>query len=262
MRKLISLTRLDLINSLIERADMFLYTISNCAAPLITLFVWLSFTPPGESSVYTHNELIWYFLLVMLVKLITSAWGGQFLSPRIRRGAISPFLTQPTPYIYHYISNNIAEKIIKLVMLLPLLCVLIITFRVSFLPVSLSGLVASIASLVMAAMLFFLADTAIGLLGFWFEETSAVGEAYGLMSSLFSGMLIPLIALPQSIRNLGYFLPFRYTLSLPIEIFLGQLSGWQIYISLAVQLIWLLAVGGLCRYLWTRGLKVYSASGA
>ncbi|HJZ05207.1 MAG TPA: hypothetical protein VJ327_05085 [Patescibacteria group bacterium] len=41
MRKLFILTRLDLMHSLIERADMVLYTISNSATPLILLFVWL-----------------------------------------------------------------------------------------------------------------------------------------------------------------------------------------------------------------------------
>src|SRR3989344_1313046 len=256
------LTRLNLINSLIERAEMLLYTLGSCAAPLIILFVWLSFTPPGQTSVYSRDQLIWYFILAIFVKLFASAWGSPFLAARIRRGAISPFLIQPIPYIFHWISNNIAEKIVRLIMITPFLFILVSLFHITPLQVSLSSVTTSIVSLLMAAALFFLFDIAIGLLSFWLDETTSIGDAYGLLSSLFSGVLIPLIALPQSVRNISYFLPFRYTLSLPIEIALGQISGWQIYLDLGVQLVWLVIIGYLCRYLWLHGLKVYSASGA
>lgn len=262
MRKLLSLTRLNLANSFIERADMLLYTISNCIAPLVILFVWLSFTPPGQSSVYAHSELIWYFTLVILVRTLASAWGGQFLANRIRRGAISPFLTQPAPYIYHYISNNLAEKLVKIIILIPLLLAVVVLLRAGLPHINLASLGLSILSTLLAAALFFILDVIMGLLSFWLDETSAIGEAFGLLYVLFSGSLIPLVALPPITKTLSYLLPFRYTVSFPIEIFLNQVSGSQLYFGLLLQLLWTIATGLLCLHLWKQGLKIYSASGA
>lgn len=262
MRKLFLLTRLNLMHSLIERADMLLYTLSNCAFPLVILFVWLSFTPPGQSSVFSHDRLILYFLLVTIVKLVTSAWGGFFLSARIRRGAISPFLTQPTPYFYHYISNNIAEKVIKLFMLIPFLILLAYLLKLSLPTVNPLNLFVSLVSLSSATALFFTIDITIGLLSFWLDETSAISDAFGLFGSLLSGAFIPLAALPSSVHNLSLYLPFRYSLSLPVEIFMNQISGVEIVFGLLVQALWLITMIYLCRLLWHRGLRVYSASGA
>jgi ABC-2 type transport system permease protein len=256
------MVRLNLINSLIERADMVLYTLSNCVSPLVILFVWLSFTAAGATSVYSHDLLIWYFLLAMLVKLLTSAWGGQFISNRIRRGAISPLLIQPVPYYYHWLSNNIAEKIFKFLILLPLLIILISIFRLSPLSLSIFNLLSSIISLIMASSIFFLIDLIIGISAFWLDETSALMDFYGLLSSLFGGMLIPIVALPPVVKTLAQYLPFRFTLSLPIEIFIGQLSITDTFIFLALQAFWLLLFWYLYRYLWIRGLKAYSAVGA
>lgn len=241
---------------------MFLYTISGCASPLVILLIWLSITPPGESTVYSHQQLIWYFLLVMLIKTVTSAWGGQFLSARIRRGAISPFLTQPTPYIYHYISNNLAEKVVKLIILLPFLGLLSLIFNITLPPASVFVIVSFIYSLLLAAALFFIIDTVIGFLSFWLEETSAIGETYAVFVSLFSGVFIPIAALPPAVRSLSFILPFRYTISLPIEIILNQLSATAVFTSILLQTLWLILFILLYRYLWHHGLRTYSASGA
>jgi len=241
---------------------MILYTLSNCAAPLITLFVWLSFTPVGQTSVFSRNNLIWYFILAMFVKLVTSSWFGVFLASRIRRGAISPFLLQPVDYIVHILSNNIAEKIIKLIILLPILITLVVLFKIPFLIVTAIQSFAALFSLVMAAVIYFLIDINIGLLAFWLDETSAIDDFYGLLLNFFSGMLIPLVALPIVLRNISYYLPFRFTLSLPIEILLGQLTNNQILQSLLLQFFWLIVVWFIYRLLWSKGLKSYSASGA
>jgi len=60
----------------------------------------------------------------------------------------------------------------------------------------------------------------------------------------------------------GVFLPFRYTLSFPIEVLLGQVSGQNIAIGLTMQILWLTAFFILVNTLWSCGLKRYSASGA
>ena len=146
--------------------------------------------------------------------------------------------------------------------MLPFLGCLIILFRLALPTINLLNLVTVFYSTLIAMALFFIIDIIIGLLSFWFDETTAIGETYGLLYSLFSGVFIPLTALPPAIRGLGHILPFRFTLSLPIEIFLNQLTSREIYIGLLLQLVWLLAAGGLCRILWLRGLKIYSASGA
>ena len=241
---------------------MVLYTLSACATPIVTLFVWLTFTPDNNPSVFSRQTLIWYFLLTMLVKLITSAWGGYFLSNRIRRGAISPLLVKPVNLIIDYLGNNIAEKIVKLIILIPILGFLINLFDLKYFAISLATFIIFIVSVLMAAAIYFLIDYCLGLLAFWLDETSAAGDFIGLLNNLFSGVLIPIAAMPLFIKNIGNFLPFRYTVSLPIEILLGQLTGSQLLIGLGLQTTWLLLMWFLYKIMWKQGLKLYSGTGA
>jgi len=79
---------------------------------------------------------------------------------------------------------------------------------------------------------------------------------------MLSGNLAPLDLFPAPIPQLSVYLPFRYTLSFPVEILLGRVSGDQLWLGFAVQSLWLLATIVLYRVLWTRGLRQYSAFGA
>lgn len=261
MHQLLAMLRVDITSALVERADMLLFTLSGMFAPLLILLIWLSFTPTTGSSVFSRIDLIWYFLIVIVVKQITSAWGGQFLAARIKRGSISPYLTQPVPYIFRYLSNNISEKVIKVAITVPVILFLVIVLNVDIPQTSLFNFVVSLVSLVLAAALFFLLDILVGLLAFWYDETTAIGEAFGLLYSLFSGAFIPIIALPSAVRTVGILLPFRYSLSFPVEIILGQLNSVQTGLGILIQLIWVLIAYLLCRRLWFKGLRIYSSTG-
>ena len=113
VKKLWTLIKIWWTNSLIERGDMFLFTLTMFTTPLVIMLVWLTINKSGANTVLSFNQLEIYFLASMIVKTIASSWFGIFLSSRIRRGAISPHLTRPMPYIVDPIANNISEKLLS-----------------------------------------------------------------------------------------------------------------------------------------------------
>jgi ABC-2 type transport system permease protein len=123
-------------------------------------------------------------------------------------------------------------------------------------------LIAFMLALVGAWLLSFLIQYINGLLAFWITQAVAVFDLWFGLWTIFSGYLIPLELLPSGVRQAAYWLPFRYQLAVPLEIITGRLRGAELWSSFGLQVFWIVAMYGLYRVLWRRGIKKYSAVGA
>ncbi len=255
MNKFITYVTVSLKDTLVYRGDVALYTGSGVVFTLITLILWLN-TNTGSPQFY-----IQYYFFLLLVGLICSSWNSIFISRDIRFGRISPFLVKPIPYIIHQAGNNIGEKLVKLVFLIPILLALGLFFRFTFPVVAPVVWLAFVISVLFAAVINFILEFIVGITAFWLDDSEALREIYGVTSLAFSGRFVPLVVLPLFFRKLAAFLPFRYSLSLPLEIITKELPVDQLFPLLVIQFGVLLAVIFLCRLLWQWGLVRYTASG-
>ena len=261
MNKLLSYLRIYFLNTLTYRGDILLFTISGITQPIINIFIWLSISGSAATPL-TKIEFIQYFILVILIGTWTSAWAGQFISADIRLGRISPFLLKPVSFIYHQIANNIGEKIIKTIYLLPFAVFLGATFNFKLPLTDYFHVSSFLLAIIFSTLLLFIIDICIGFGAFWLDDTTAIFEFFGISMFFFSGKFIPLAIMPKIIQQMSEFLPLRYMLSFPIEIFLGKLSTREMLTGLVIQSLWLVVFIVIYKLCWTNGLKKYSASGA
>lgn len=240
------------------RFDIAIYTFSGVATPLIMMAIWLSIVQVSDIG-YSRDDLITYYLGVILVGQLTSAWSAWFVSEDIRKGNLSNYLLRPYSYVGVFANQNFTEKILKALFLSPLLVMFVLTIHAD---ITVTRLLLFALSVVLGAILYFLLDFSMGLAAFWMAESNALTNAWEIGYDLLSGRLVPLSFFPASALSMINFLPFRFTLSFPLEILLGKLPAADILQGLLVELVWLTAAGILYAILWTRGTKVYGASGA
>ena len=84
---------------------------------------------------------------------------------------------------------------------------------------------------------------------------------YYNIASLFSGEFIPIPFLPQIGRFLLELLPFRYTLSFPVEILLGRLNDYQKEIGFLTATVWLVILFIIYKIVFKKAIKKYEAEG-
>jgi ABC-2 type transport system permease protein len=113
-------------------------------------------------------------------------------------------------------------------------------------------------SLLMAGAMTFSLDVVIGSLAFWFEDVSAVNRLRFLLSRILSGALIPLALFPSAFEGFLNAQPFRFMVSFPLEVLLGNPSSS----SFALQLGWFAAFIGAAIVVWRVGLRSYQGAGA
>lgn len=262
MKKLVSILKLQIIDSFTYRGDIFLYSLSGVAHPLIMLAIWLTVINSGGQTPVSGEDFIQYYLFLLVVKTWTGAWAAPFIASDIRLGQISPLLIRPVPHYFFLLGGNIGEKLIKTLYIGPLLIILMILFnqRVPELALWEWGMVGT--TWMGAAALTFIADLCIGFTAFWLDDSESVEDGYDLLAHIFSGQLIPIFAFPFILQRISAFLPFRYMLSLPLEILLRRLSPQDLINGVLIQALWIGAGLWLVLMLWRKGLQRYSAVGA
>lgn len=244
------------------RADLLMWTAAESAMPLVSLAIW-STVAKSAATGPTPLDIRTYYIIVIYLMIITNAWNGFFFSRSILNGEIIQWLTRPVSPWWPHIANNLTEKIIKLVIPLPAVLVALILFPHFFSSALYqpAHVVLFLFSVPLAVTLSFCLDMLFGVLAFWLEDIAQIRRYKDILQQTTSGILIPLVWLPDVLRPIFTALPFRYIISAPAEILLGQAEGSAALQLLALQFMWIALLIVTLVILWRRGLKIYAVPG-
>lgn len=244
------------------RGDIVIYVLSTAILPLVALLVWRA-ASAGNNFAYSQRELTQYFLAVIAIKQLTFAWSAYFVGYDIQSGDFSKYLLKPLSVLELHLMNNVSEKIFKFVVLTFIL--MIISYWTLGSPIIVPGdpfiLITLIISIALGLLLSLLISIILGLTVFWTNDLDFLRYFVSSIDAILSGLTIPLIFLPNWLQQLAFWLPFRYTLSFPAEIFLAKLTVPQIWIGLCIQLVWTVSMYLLYRLIYKQGIKVYQGFG-
>jgi ABC-2 type transport system permease protein len=121
--------------------------------------------------------------------------------------------------------------------------------------------IAFITSLLFAFLLGYFLEACMGLVGFWFGEIASLLFVYMLFSFFLSGHMFPIDMLQGTWRTLVMYTPLIYLAYFPAAVFLGKISGAELWWGLAAQIGWTLFFIVLSRIMFYYGVRRYSAYG-
>ncbi len=230
--------------------------------PLVMMAAWVSISASGPVGGFSQGDFIAYYMANMLVMHLVSTWHGWELTHHIRLGELNPLLLKPFHPLWHYGLRALPAKPLRLpIFLPPILLVMWLRPDVQY-NLSPAALLAFLASLALAYGLTFSMQTAIALLAFWISHAEPLVTFWYQLRILFSGYLVPLSLFPPALTEVILWLPFRFTLSLPLEIITGKLPPSEWGAALLVALAWNVVFFVVMEIIWQRGLRVYAAYGA
>lgn len=261
LNKYAVLIRMKWVEMFEYRAESVIWVIGAITQPLVTLAVWLGISDGGDIQGFSANHFILYFVGLIFVERMTTAWDIWDLDREIRQGTFSFPLLRPLHPVHWAVAENVVYKVFFLSILLPLWAVAAI--YIEPLRVSLSGMewLAFLIAVLFGLGIRFLMGWCIGLLGFWFSRVVAIYGVVEGISLFFSGRIAPLSIMPPMVQRIGEILPFSYILYFPVEILMGEISQERLVTGFIGQMVWLVVLFGLFQILWKAGLKAYSAAG-
>lgn len=265
MRKYWQVINIGIQNTLVYRVN-FLFRVLFGFIPLIALLsMWRTiFTDKtGEIAGYTLSQMVSYYLVKTIVDALTAVSEDDWqIAADIKDGHISQFLLKPIDYMGYRLCLFGAGRIIySAVALLPV-AGLVLWHRADFvIPSDLARWGWFLVSLVLTALLQFLISYTMALLAFWVLEVSTFIFILYAFEYLAGGHLFPLDILPPALFRVLHYTPFPYQLFFPVHVYLGRVTGPELYQGLIVQGIWVVVALVVARWVWRQGIKRYAAVG-
>ena len=270
-----TILRITLEERLVYRGDFALGTLMRFLPIVTQIFLWWaifdaidvssSTAAVGERTIagYSYNNFVAYCLLTMVARAFSSMPGlASGIAVQVRDGEIKKFLVQPIDIVGFLLLSRIAHKLAYYSVAIGPFALVFFLCR-DFFPgwPDAVTMVAFISSLIMGFVIGFFLEAAIGMISFWFLEVSSLLFVYMLFSFFLSGHMFPLDMLPAPWDGIVKLLPLQYLAYFPSAVFLGKVQGAELTQQLCLQALWMVALMGACRLMWSRGVKRYSGFG-
>jgi ABC-2 type transport system permease protein len=267
-----TLLRIGFAEAVAYRAELLVWMLAT-TMPLVSMALWSSAADGlrlGPEQLGSR-ELIGYFTLTLLVRLLTSSWVLWQLTEDIRTGTMATRLLRPLHPLFIYAAEQLAA--------LPLRCAIVLPASLGLLYFvarhQLTGdpwlLFCFAVALPGAWAIGFLAMSLVGLLAFFIDSATGLFFAWMGLYTLLSGYLVPQSLLPAGLAKLVPLLPFHYMLEAPARMLLGwplhggvrdTLAGReQAFIALAVEYGYVVGLLLAVSLVWRAGVRRYAAFG-
>jgi ABC-2 type transport system permease protein len=256
--------RTSIATMLAYRAGVALWAIWGIVYPAVAMAMWSAAQrSSGKSDIggYSQSDFVAYFLVMMVVSHVCTAWDVFEMGWLVRSGRMSPLLMRPILPLWSSAADNAAYKAVSLVILVPIWIVIGLIFKPNF---QTSGwqVIVGVISLLIAAVMNYVWGYNVSLIAFWTHKTEGIGELYFGGSLLFGGRFSPLEVLPPSLMIAASFLPFKWITWFPTTVLTGRATPAEAAIGFLWQIGWLIVGIVVFRIVWRAAVKNYSAVGA
>ncbi len=262
----ISTYKLEWRNILAYRMDFWINFIgSNVVQFIIAFFIWKSiFTQQHLTQIkgMSFSMLIFYYVLAPLSYRATSGLMMRFMFDDIYNGGLNKYLLYPLSYIKFKLITQYAKSSFFLIQFFIVAGGYLFIFGApTEANLSLPNTLLFILTTLLGSYLYFMLASIFEMISFWADNIWSIMVMLRFLTSLFSGLMIPLSLFPDWSQGILNILPFRYLLSYPLNIFLGKLNIIEIITGLIIMFLWSILLTYIVQIIWQRGSKQYTGIG-
>jgi ABC-2 type transport system permease protein len=228
---------------------------------LVTVFLMMYSVRWIWSTLYTQSpgafgvslsQMVTYGILGMAFETIFNPGRGPqtYMASQVKTGAIDLDLMKPLDFMFHMLARNFGETLFRF-------CTLAVpSMLIGFLllglqpPAGLDNGLLFAVSVALGYLLLFSLNYMLGMLAMITLNINSISWGYNAMVRFFSGQMVPLWLFPGFVGVLASVLPFRGIYSIPISIYIGQLSGAAAWEGILFQCLWIGALMLMNRLAW------------
>jgi ABC-2 type transport system permease protein len=224
-------------------------------------YLWSAIYHSATSMGMSYRALITY---VCLGQAFSFARPGQrYIFIRIgfgiRSGNVLLDLVRPMDYQLLIYCGTVGAYLLEtLLVSLPAYVLALFLFRIN-LPPSPEAAIGFVVSILGAFFLVSSIDFLIGLMAFWTMDIWGLIWGLGYVKiavlDILAGTIIPLNLLPDWLQAIAAILPFRSMAYTPLAIYLGEIEGSAIWMSILSQVAWGVGLVLLTRLIWLKARR-------
>jgi ABC-2 type transport system permease protein len=247
VRVYLTAARLSFRRYITYRSATFAGVITNTAFGFIRAYILLAMwhEKPQIGNYDAADAVTYVFLTQGLITPIGVFLGSTELGPRIRTGEVATDLYRPCDLQLWFLATDLGRAAAGLLLrTIPPVIIGTLAFPTRLPAAPLPWLRFSL-SCILALLISFAIRYLISLTAFWTMDERGTASLLLVVAMFFSGMIIPLVAMPGWLGGLARALPWSGTLQVPIDTLLGT-STTSFADAVTFQFLWaavLLALG-------------------
>ncbi len=262
LRKYLMLTEQALQAAMAYRVTLFVSLLSGVVQVLVLYYIWtVVYLKQQELYGFTLPDMVTYIFVSYVVKNLYSFYTETSISSKIRDGSVAMELIKPLNYQLARFFESLGPVAIEGILLgILVLIVGVGVFGITG-PSSMTAGIAFSFSLVLSLLINFALSYLIGLLSFWTTNVFGIVNSKRFVMDFFSGGLVPLAFFPGWLKTIADTLPFQAIVHVPVSMYLGRITGRDIYYALGTQALWVVMLWGAGHWLWTTATKKITIHG-
>lgn len=179
----------------------------------------------------------------------------MFLQNKVRDGSITNEFLKPVNFKLRMLAENIGESAFKVVFNFIPAFIFILFYTEICGPDSIVVIPVILLSVVLGYLVLWEIAFIVQTWCFWLFSTWGIMVIKNVFVNILAGSMLPIWFMPEIMRKIIHYTPFEYIYFTPIRIYLGQLSGKEMAVSIIVQMIWVISLYIIGDIFWKNGIK-------
>lgn len=250
-------TRKAFIRSAAYRFEVWSRLLSNLFYLLMWGSIWIAlYNGKEEAGGIAFATTLTYIVVSQFLNGVNGAGTPLWeIYEKVRTGDIALEMMRPFDLPLRYLFADFGSVAFYIVTaLLPVYTALFLLFDLS-LPTTWETWVLFIVSAFLGFLIRYALELSFGLLAFWLVETGGIQDIFYFSLSLLSGAVVPLWFFPAWLATIADVLPFKTIYFIPNAIFVGEISGGEVFVQIGLQIFWLSVTYAILRFVWWRATK-------
>jgi ABC-2 type transport system permease protein len=243
------------------RINFFMFVFGNLMRTFVLYYLWKAVFLSSSSSTlngFTLNDMIIYIFMSSLTAGTISTGTDGDIGQEVKDGSIAMNLIKPISYQIRMLFISFGALIYQFVfVLVPVWIGLLLVryFTVQELPPSIGTILMYLISLMLGFIVSYLMNFCFGLLSFYVTNMWGLSHLKEAALLFFSGQLIPIAFFPIVMQRIMQFFPFSSLNYIPVMIYLRKLTGIELLKAFGMQVLWIVLLYLLSKWLWNRAIN-------
>jgi len=182
-------------------------------------------------------------------------FGAYDLMNTVYTGSIGSDLLRPLHLYTFWMARGLGRSLVNLIFRGLLLIAGFALVYPIVVPTRLDQVLAVILALALGWLVNFGWQFLVNLSAFWTPDARGIGRIAFTISQFLSGFIMPLRLYPDWFANLCRLTPFPAVVNTPVEVYLGVLTGRDLWLALFNQIVWALLFALICALVLRAGVR-------
>ena len=217
----------------------------------------------GDQTLIAGLSLTTTLNYVILARALNNANASSvywWIASHISKGELELQLLRPLDFQLLHLFRDAMSWSIGLLRSLPALLIGVIIFSAQ-LPTNFMAYIAFLITFVLGGIVMFFFEFMLGCIAFYTTEVWGLSVLQGGIALFFSGAYIPLNFLPMTFQTIASLTPFAQALYVPISFLSGVRDPSSLGQAILLQLISMLILAGLSRWIFSKAVRVLTVQG-